>query len=1302
MSFASLQFYSGAPAFTLDGNTLILTGDGPDKVVMANDSTATQTVNMAIALGSNGTIDTASGDVAVGGDISGDYSLTKAGAGTLTLSGANNTYTGGTIIAGGAVVIDNTSTTTTLGAAGTNLTMGGGSLDLGGSSQTVGALSVTEAASSGDTISNGSLTGTSYDISNASGEAVISANLLANDSIGLTKSGDGTATLSGTNTYTGLTSITAGTLKLGSAGALLANSNVSVNGTLDLNGNGPTVNAFNGGGTVTNRDATAAVLTVSSGNFGGAIEDGDTGTVALTKVGGGNLDLRGENTYTGGTVIASGKIYAPGALAGGSNTPLGTGLVTIEPGANLQLGRSNLSNNFDITDGRIYTGNSHGSVVSGDIVVTGTATIMHANNNGNIDYTGDISGPGGVVNFGGRITQNIGAELFGTNTFAGPATVGPGATFGFVNRVSLPNTGSWTEDNLVVEAGGTAYFNVGQAGNFTAADIDILKALGTDDAGFTDGSNIGFFTRGNFTYEGVIADTNGGANKLGLRKHNENTLTLGGDNTYSGSTEIIKGTVVVSSINSVVDGTAASSLGAPTTVEDGTITLGGSYTTAGLTYVGSGETTDRVLRTTGNSRDIIIDQSGRGLLKFTSDMDYGRNGNNIFLRGSTDGEGEFAGAIGGDKSVGVRKQGSGTWTLSGANLYTGATRVEGGTLVVDGSIGESAVTVNDGGTVGGVGSVKTLTVESGGAVAPGVGVGTLTVKETANIKDGSIYGWEVGQPATGTDVLHIAAGTLDLDNFVLKILDADGYVTDAAKRLPVFTYDVGTVTIDMAGFGNDANNFDTLALGDQGDVWYWSTLALTNDYDGTIYLTGLFGGALPFHGTLKWAAGANGVWGEDVATNWELDGPWNGPGAEPNFPDDPMVVALVDTPHTVTVQDADRQAHSLTVSDGGTVAVDADLTLALASDVNLQGGGTLAVDGTVTAETVTVSGGALDTGENGLVLTRTLQAAGAVVTTDAESFQALGSGEPNEITVGMIENGKTTTVTPSAGPGTTLNAPDLSFQGSPPDMGTAMLHFDADEVEVGDLTVVDDASVQLSASGAATVSFRNLGGLGAVQCDAVIPSVRGAVRPGQGIGILEIGGRLVFEDGSAFQPEVQGADASDVLNVDETLDVKPAALAISWLPGDAADSMFGGRYVVADSVEGIAGPFAVWGGGNIGAAYIAGVEHDVDWDEGDHGIRVTLHAQLAGDVDLDGEVARGDVLALRGGFGSPDADWFDGDVNFDGAADYLDYIAVKRSMGDSAPGGAGAVPEPATLLLLALGALAGLRRRPSIRQETQH
>ena len=201
-SFANLRFYAGAPAFTLQGNGVTLTGEGIDNTIIENDSTSTQTVDLAIALGVDGTIGAAAGDVVVSGDISGTYGLTKAGSGQLTLSGTMS-YTGGTTISAGSLLID----AATLGEAGSDVTLAGGSLDLGGTSQTAGAVSVTAAAASGDTISNGNLTGTSYDISNASGDAAISANLLANGTADLTKSGEGTATLSGNNTYTGDTVI---------------------------------------------------------------------------------------------------------------------------------------------------------------------------------------------------------------------------------------------------------------------------------------------------------------------------------------------------------------------------------------------------------------------------------------------------------------------------------------------------------------------------------------------------------------------------------------------------------------------------------------------------------------------------------------------------------------------------------------------------------------------------------------------------------------------------------------------------------------------------------------------------------------------------------------------------------------------------------------------------------------------------------------------------------------------------------------------------------------------------------------
>jgi hypothetical protein len=104
----------------------------------------------------------------------------------------------------------------------------------------------------------------------------------------------------------------------------------------------------------------------------------------------------------------------------------------------------------------------------------------------------------------------------------------------------------------------------------------------------------------------------------------------------------------------------------------------------------------------------------------------------------------------------------------------------------------------------------------------------------------------------------------------------------------------------------------------------------------------------------------------------------------------------------------------------------------------------------------------------------------------------------------------------------------------------------------------------------------------------------------------------------------------------------------------------------------------------------------VDLGGGLKAVRVTLHELLDGDADLDGAVGRDDFLALRTGFGSV-GDWFSGDFNFDGEVDFLDYVALKQNWGDSLADEDG-VPEPATLVLLGVGALAAIRRRTARQQ----
>jgi autotransporter-associated beta strand protein len=477
-SFSSLQFQSTAPAFTLGGYSVTLTGKGDAKVIILNDSAVTQIVNLPIALGANGMIDAASGNIVAGGDISGDFSLTKIGAGTLTISGASNTYGGGTIINAGAVVIDNTTSgTAKLGAAGKNLTLNGGSLDLGGTSQTVGALSVTAAAGIGDTISNGNLTATSYDVS-ATGDVAISANLLVNGSAGLAKSGAGILTLSGSgNTYAGATTISEGTLKLGVANAIphgLGKGDVAVGGALDLNGLNQTVNGLTGAGAVTNSNLAAATLTVGdadkSSSFPGAINDG-IGAIALEKIGTGTVTLSGTtNGYTGGTTISAGALQFNSAAAiGGSGRD-----VTVADGVGAAVAAGYAIDNAFLN--RLAENENAFTVALGfassnalNLSSTTGATLPNASlgANGTFTYSGVLTpngttyrlgGGGGILTVSSQLTDSRTLVVRGpgtvilsgtANTFTGDTTVNSGTLQ--INHAGALNH---TAGNVTINSGG--------------------------------------------------------------------------------------------------------------------------------------------------------------------------------------------------------------------------------------------------------------------------------------------------------------------------------------------------------------------------------------------------------------------------------------------------------------------------------------------------------------------------------------------------------------------------------------------------------------------------------------------------------------------------------------------------------------------------------------------------------------------------------------------------------------------------------------------------------------------------------
>jgi autotransporter-associated beta strand protein len=155
----------------------------------------------------------------------------------------------------------------------------------------------------------------------------------------------------------------------------------------------------------------------------------------------------------------------------------------------------------------------------------------------------------------------------------------------------------------------------------------------------------------------------------------------------------------------VVKGKASSSLGAPKTDADAEIMISGGAT---LMYTGKGETTDRNLNFPGGGDIITLDQSGTGLLKFTNPFVMSGFGANktVVLAGSSAGTGELAFNIDNvydrknQATTSLTKSGTGTWTLSGKNTYTGPTTIRQGTLVISNSHGlgeQTEVSISKGG-----------------------------------------------------------------------------------------------------------------------------------------------------------------------------------------------------------------------------------------------------------------------------------------------------------------------------------------------------------------------------------------------------------------------------------------------------------------------------------------------------------------------------------------------------------------------------------------------------------------------------
>jgi autotransporter-associated beta strand protein len=619
-------------------------------------------------------------------------------------------------------------------------------------------------------------------------------------------------------------SLTASPITLGAAQTWTNNSSGAFTITVPV-GNGGNLLTIDGNGTTNFGTATTSVISGAGGiTYNGA------GRLFL---GAGSVPV---HTYSGTTTLNNGVTMISGGNLGTGNLTMNGGVIESYWTTNFTQALGSGAGQVQLTGGASGWGNNNG----GNAVILGNnaaneAVWGAANEAGNVLATGffnpstlvlntqftqntgitfqnkiDLNGTTRTIQAGAgtaggatstisgviRNTRGTAAGLIKTgpgllvlsaaNTYNGGTTINQG-TLRFNSISAMPSSG-----NVTVNTGTTLTLETGGASDWTSSTSGVgtlgglfsgLGSAGTSTVSFSGDATLGLEMTGNLTYAADIPNL--GTN-LSITKTGGSSLTLTGNNSYSGRTGVHAGTLSFNSIANVNGGSSA--LGAPTSVATGTINVGSGGTAATITYTGSGHSTNRVINLSGSTGGATIDSSGTGPLTLTSSLTAAAGVKTLTLTGTSTAANTLGTtAIPGLSDVlTITKSGAGTWRINGFSSPKNAWSVTAGTLLVAGGIttGDQNVTVS-GGTLAGVGpitlqSTRSLTVGAAGSLAPGnSGVGTMAVTGILNISamanGAGKLNFEMAAPAASdriavTGTAQIGTGLLGLNDFVFTDL----------------------------------------------------------------------------------------------------------------------------------------------------------------------------------------------------------------------------------------------------------------------------------------------------------------------------------------------------------------------------------------------------------------------------------------------------------------------------------------------------------------------------------------------------
>lgn len=677
------------------GQTDFVSGD--DELIFgASDATHTLIFENDIVLSGTNRFRANDGSAAVDGRVEGDLSGTgsfwKTGAGTLELAGSN-TYSGATEIFAGQLLLsganalsDNTHlvisnfAVVVLGAGDFTRDVGTGSgevewtgsggfaaagadrvVNLFGDGQAV-TWGVGNFVPHGETLVLGSAiathmvdfqngivlgdAGTNRTVQVDDGTGAVDAQLsgVLAGGAGFTKTGAGTLALSGANTYTGLTVVSAGALRaLNDAALGLTNGGTIVNSGAALE--------MEGGITIGAED-----LTLGGTGIGGA---GALRNVSGSNVFQGNVFLSANTTFgsDAGILVLDGDAILGAEGTDRAVTFNGPGdfvvnsLVSNATTFNKIVGTGTLT----LNGASLHTGNT---VIREGTLKLGADDVLPENST----YVANLTGSFATLDIAGR-TDAIGALLLGQNPTA------DGSTNNVIDSVG----------GGLLRLGGAVTYDA-SGGNFTNAGSVISANLDLNNATRVFNVEDSALATDDLVVSGTI--TNSGATASGIRKDGAGTLVFSGSNTYDGLTSVNGGTLVAANNQAF-----------------GSVGYISMTNTGARLELADGITIDRnmIIENRAENKTLAI-RGGASVATYAGDITIlETTANNFDLSADAGGTLTISGVIGGTAAAGVEKVGAGTVVLASNNTYTGQTTISGGVLQVgnggvSGTLGGGAVT----------------------------------------------------------------------------------------------------------------------------------------------------------------------------------------------------------------------------------------------------------------------------------------------------------------------------------------------------------------------------------------------------------------------------------------------------------------------------------------------------------------------------------------------------------------------------------------------------------------------------------